>query len=80
MYICKEKKMQNIVKHIWFITIISYNEGYGEKEFLMIRGEGGSSEKCFSMIKGGGGVQAPPKKHDIINEQPLNSEFSKARN
>ena len=23
------------------------------------------------MIKGGGGVQTPPKKHDIINEQPL---------
>ena len=25
------------------------------------------------MIKGGGGVQTPPKKHDIINEQPLSN-------
>ena len=40
----------------------------------VIRGEGGSAKKRFSMIKGAG-VQTPPKKHDIINEQPLKKIF-----
>ena len=37
----------------------------------MIRGGGGVSQKVISDDQGGGGVQTPPKKHDIIKEQPL---------
>ena len=39
--------------------------------FPMIRGGGGVSQKVIFDDKGGGEVQTPPKKHDIINEQPL---------
>ena len=38
--------------------------------FRWWREEGGSAKKWFPMIKGEGEVQAPPEKHDIINEQP----------
>ena len=37
----------------------------------MIRGGGEVSQKVIFDDQGGKGVQTPPKKHDIINEQPL---------
>ena len=36
----------------------------------MTRGEGGLAKRCFCITRGGG-VQTPPKKDDIIYEQPL---------
>ena len=37
----------------------------------MTRGAGGVSQTMILIDKGGGGVQTPPKKDDIIYEQPL---------
>ena len=37
----------------------------------MTRGGGGLSQKVICMTRGGGWVQTPPKKDDIICEQPL---------
>ena len=54
----------------WF-SMIRGEGGSAIKWFSMIRGKGGSAKKWFSMTKVGRGVQTHPKKHDIINEQPL---------
>ena len=35
------------------------------------KGGGGVSQKVILHDEGGGGVQTPPKKYDIIYEQPL---------
>ncbi len=37
----------------------------------MTKGGGGASPKGILHDEGGRGVQTPPKKHDVINEQPL---------
>ena len=50
--------------------------GKVKRDFSWQGGEVGLAKKWFCMKRGGGGVHTPPKKDDIIYEQPLMNQFS----
>ena len=55
----------------WFSMIRGGGGGVSQKVIFDDQGVGGVSQKVIFDDQGGGESRPPPKKHDIINEQPL---------